>query len=122
MRIAVRKLERAGAKRFVFPHLSSGSRGLAPNLSLYKIFNYVLKILYLGCQWKELPAEKDEVMRIVRQAGMDLCGTIVSLDGAYGCRVNRRAIFNRGMVPNINPNPRGDPACLRHALKPPEMA
>jgi hypothetical protein len=34
-------------------------------------------------------------------------GTIVSLDGVYDCRANRKAIFNRGMVPNINPNPRG---------------
>jgi hypothetical protein len=33
-----------------------------------------------------------EVMRIVRQIGMDLCGTIVSLDGVYDCRANRRAI------------------------------
>jgi hypothetical protein len=39
--------------------------------------------------------------------GFDLCGTIVSLDGVYDCRANRKAIFNRGMVPNINPNPRG---------------
>ena len=28
------------------------------------------------------------------------------LDGIYDCRSNRKAIFNRGMVPNINPNPR----------------
>ena len=48
-----------------------------------------------------------EVMRISRAVGMDLQGTIVSLDGVYDCRINRRAIFNRGMVPNINPNPRG---------------
>ena len=48
-----------------------------------------------------------EVMRIVREIGMDLSGTIVSLDGVYDCRVNRKAIFNRGMVPNINPNSRG---------------
>ena len=48
-----------------------------------------------------------EVMRIVREVGMDLCGTIVSLDGVYDCQANRKAIFNRGMVPNINPNPRG---------------
>jgi hypothetical protein len=47
------------------------------------------------------------VMRIVREVGMDLCGTIVSLDGVYDCRANRKPIFNRGMVPNINPNPRG---------------
>ena len=38
---------------------------------------------------------------------MDLSGTVVSLDGVYDCRANRKAIFNRGMVPNINPNPRG---------------
>jgi hypothetical protein len=47
------------------------------------------------------------LMPIVREVGMDLCGTIVSLDGVYDCRVNRKAIFNRGMVPNINPNRRG---------------
>jgi hypothetical protein len=47
------------------------------------------------------------VMRIVREAGMDLCGTIVSRHGVYDCRLNRKAIFNRGMVSNINPNPRG---------------
>ena len=48
-----------------------------------------------------------EVMRIIREVGMELCGTIVSLDGVYDCRANRKAIFNRSMVPNINPNPRG---------------
>src|ERR1700677_701765 len=48
-----------------------------------------------------------EVMRIVREVGMDLEGSIVSLDGVYDCRVNRKAIFNRGMIPNINPNGRG---------------
>jgi len=31
----------------------------------------------------------------------------VSLDGVYDCRRNRKAIFNRGMVPNINANLRG---------------
>jgi hypothetical protein len=53
------QLERAEFEQFVLPHLSIGSRGPAPKLSLYKIFNYVLKILYLGCQWKELPIHKD---------------------------------------------------------------
>ena len=48
-----------------------------------------------------------EVMRIAREVGMDLQGSIVSLDGVYDCRLNRKAIFNRGMIPNINPNPRG---------------
>ncbi|HEY0422095.1 MAG TPA: transposase [Rhodopila sp.] len=47
-------------EQFVLPHLVRGSRGPAPKLSLYKVFNYVLKMLYLGCQWKELPIDKDD--------------------------------------------------------------
>ena len=195
-------------EQFVLPHLSVGSRGPAPNLGFHKIFNYISQLLYLGCQWKQLPIEKDsegrpeihytriystwrrweadgcmdaiftgsvlklqqdnllditvihgdgtttaakkdgdnigfsghkkvkgdkvvafcdrqcnviapfvsapsnrnespplrealpEVTRIARMAGMNLQGTIVSLDGVYDCRANRKAIFNRGMVPN----------------------
>ena len=47
-------------REFVLPHLSVGSRGPAPKLSSHTLFNYVLKLLYLGCQWKELPIEKDD--------------------------------------------------------------
>jgi hypothetical protein len=202
-------------QEFVLPHLSVGSRGPAPKLSLHTLFNYILKLLYLGCQWKELPIEKDDrgrqeihytgvyrafrkweadgcfdtifqgtvltlhhadlldisvihgdgtttaakkggdnigfsghkkvkgdkviafcdrkcnviapfisapgnqnespllrealpaVMGIADTLELDLRGTIVSLDGVYDCRRNRKAIFNRHMVPNINPNPRG---------------
>src|ERR1700712_1018923 len=46
-------------ERFVLPHLSIGSRGPAPKLGLLKIFNYILRLLFLGCQWKELPIDKD---------------------------------------------------------------
>lgn len=42
----------------VLPHLWQGSRGPKPKISLYKIFNYILKVLYTGCQWKELPIDK----------------------------------------------------------------
>ena len=209
------KLDLGLFEQFVLPHLSIGSRGPAPKLSLFKIFNYILQLLYLGCQWKELPIDKDDeghpeihytrlysafrrweadgcidvifasvvmqlhqdelldvtvihgdgtttaakkggdnigfnghrklkgdkvvafcdrhcnviapfvsapgnrnespllrealpkVMHIARDAGMDLQGSIVSLDGVYDCRTNRKAIFNRGMIPNINPNGRG---------------
>jgi hypothetical protein len=41
------------------PHLFTGSRSPAPKLGLYKIFNYILKDLYLGCQRNELPIHKD---------------------------------------------------------------
>ena len=209
------QVDRRLFEQFVLPHLSIGSRGPALKLSLFKIFNYVLQQLYLGCQWKELPIDKDgegrpeihytriyrtwrrweadgcidaiftgsvrqlhqdgllditvihgdgtttaakkggdnigfnghkklkgdkvvafcdrncnviapfvsapgnrhespllrealpEVMRIARKIGLDLQGSIVSLDGLYDCRANRKAIFNRGMIPNINPNVRG---------------
>jgi hypothetical protein len=46
-------------EQFVLPHLSIGRRGPAPKLGLFKIFNYILRLLYLGCQWKELPIDKD---------------------------------------------------------------
>jgi transposase len=44
---------------------------------------------------------------MARAMGADLRGSTVSLDGVYDCRANRRAIFNRGMTPNIPENPRG---------------
>ncbi|MEP0984027.1 hypothetical protein [Leptolyngbya sp. FACHB-17] len=47
-------------EEFVLPHLHLGSRGPQTKLSLHAIFNYILKLLYLGCQWKELPIEKDK--------------------------------------------------------------
>jgi transposase len=208
-------------RQFVLPHLTVGRRGPAPKLSLHALFNYILKLLYLGCQWKELPIAKDaegrpeihytriygafrrwqaggcfdiiftvvvlrlhqsslldvtiihgdgtttaakkggdnigfnghkrikgdkvvafcdrncnviapfvaapgnhseapllraalpNVMRIARSVGLELQGTIVSLDGGYDCRQNRKAIFNRGMVPNINANPRGRKSAKR---------
>jgi transposase len=46
-------------EEFVLPHLSIARRGPTPKLSLHTIFNYVLRLLYLGCQWKELPINKD---------------------------------------------------------------
>ena len=49
-----------------------------------------------------------QVTRVAHAIGFDLQGAIVSLDGVYDCRKNRKAIFNRGMVPNINANPEGE--------------
>ena len=202
-------------EEFVLPHLKRGTRGPQPKLSLHVMFNYILKLLYLGCQWKELPIDKNregrpeihytriysafrrfeaqgffdaiftgsvsllsvkgqldisvihgdgtttvakkggdnlgfsghkhlkgdkvipfcdrhcnviapfiaapgnrnespllkealpQVTRIANTVGLDLNKTIVSLDGIYDSRANRKAIFNRGMVPNIPVNPRG---------------
>ncbi len=200
---------------FVLPHLHTGSRGPQPKLALHAIFNYILKLLYLGCQWKELPIEKDKegqpeihysriyrafrrfethgcfdaiftgsvvqlhqngyldisvihgdgtttaakkggdnlgfsghkhmkgdkvvafcdrhcnviapfvtapgnrhespllsealsnVRLIAQTIGLELSDTTISLDSAYDSRENRKAIFNRGMTPNIPENRRG---------------
>jgi transposase len=209
------RLTLAQFEKFILPHLITGSRGPAPTLPLHAIFNYILRLLYTGCQWKELPIEKDQrgcpeihytriyrmfrywkargcidaifagsvvtlrrhdlldisvlhgdgtttaakkggdqigfsghkkmkgdkvvafcdrncnvispilsapgnrnespLLRealpqltcIAKAVGLDLRGSIVSLDGVYDCPLNRKAIFNRGMTPNINQNPRG---------------
>lgn len=45
---------------FVLPHLSEGKRGPKPKLSLYKIFAYILILLYTGMQWKSLPIATNE--------------------------------------------------------------
>jgi transposase len=60
--------------------------------------------------YNESPLLRDAlpvVTRIADPIGVDLRGTIVSLEGVCDCRRNRKAIFNRGVLPNINPNPRG---------------
>src|SRR6202171_6052171 len=58
----------------------------------------------------ELPLLREALPQLTQTAraiGLDLRGTIVSLDGLHHCRPNHKAIFNRGMKPKINPNPRG---------------
>src|SRR5258708_24096098 len=205
------KLSAEEFEQFVWPHLSRSSRGPTRKLSAHAIFNYILKALCLGCQWKELPIEKDRhgrpeihytriyrafrrwevngcldaifegsvlrlhqdarldtrvihgdgttsaakkggdnlgfsghkkvkgckvvalcdrncnviapfvsapgnrnespllrealprLTRLARAVGLDLRGSVVSLDGVYDCRRNRKAIFNRGMVPKYQP-------------------
>jgi transposase len=52
-------LSAAQFEQFVLAHLSKGGRGPAKKLEWRTIFNYILRLLYLGCQWKELPIEKD---------------------------------------------------------------
>ncbi len=43
---------------FILPHLTRGKRGPKSKLSFFQLFNYILKLLYTGCQWKELPIER----------------------------------------------------------------
>jgi transposase len=40
---------------FILPHLSLPQRGPQCKIGSHKPFNYILKVLYTGMQWKELP-------------------------------------------------------------------
>lgn len=189
-------------RQFILPYLVAPDRGSTPKISSFKIFNYILTILYLGSPWKMIPIDKgpdgrpeihytrvyaayrrwlalgcfdaiftagvsllhqcgifdltvihgdgtttaakkggdnikgDKVVAfcdrdcnviapfvtasgnqnesplfrealprltsLAKTLGSDLHGSVISLDGAYGCRAKRKAIFNRGIIPNIN--------------------
>jgi len=43
---------------FILPHLSLPRRGPQCKIGYHKPFNYILKVLYTGMQWKELPIDK----------------------------------------------------------------
>ena len=45
-------------EKFILPHLSLPKRGPECKIGYHKAFNYILKVLYTGMQWKELPIEK----------------------------------------------------------------
>jgi hypothetical protein len=44
---------------FVLPHLTRGHHGPVPGFPLGKIFNYILKVLFLGGQWNALSIERN---------------------------------------------------------------
>ena len=46
--------------RFVVPYLKKGTRGPNKKLSFFKLFNYILKLMHTGCQWEQIPIDKDE--------------------------------------------------------------
>jgi hypothetical protein len=43
---------------------------------------------------------------MAKQVGLDLRGAYLNLDGGFDSRVNRKCIFNAGLLPNIPENPR----------------
>ena len=48
---------------FILKHLPEKMQKRHYQVSRHKIFNYILKFLYMGCQWKMLPIEKDKTGR-----------------------------------------------------------
>lgn len=47
-------------KGHVLPFLNTAKRGYVSKIPLHKMFNYILYRLHTGCQWQELPIEKDD--------------------------------------------------------------
>jgi transposase len=45
---------------YVLPYIPKQLCGPAPKLPLYKIYNYILYVLYTGCQWKFLQKAIDK--------------------------------------------------------------
>jgi transposase len=41
------------------PYISVAKRGYECQIPLYKVFNYILYRMYTGCQWEQLPIERD---------------------------------------------------------------
>jgi Transposase DDE domain len=53
-----------------------------------------------------LPDGLKALKRVAKEVGLDLRGAYLNLDGGFDSRANRKCIFNAGMIPNIQENPR----------------
>ena len=53
------KLTEDQFQTFVEPYLSRAKRGYVCKIPRYKLFNYLLQVLYTGCQWPALQASID---------------------------------------------------------------
>lgn len=56
-----RRVTRGDFNRYILRSLRKPVKGPKPKLSYYKIFNYILYVLYTGCQWRALPIYRNEI-------------------------------------------------------------
>ena len=54
------KLSEEVFNEFVLPLIPVNKSGPKPKIPHYKVFNYIMSCLYMGCQWKQIPIEKDQ--------------------------------------------------------------
>jgi hypothetical protein len=45
---------------FILPDLKRVTRGPSKKISRFKLFNYILKLMHTGCQWEQIPIDKNE--------------------------------------------------------------
>ena len=53
-----------------------------------------------------LPDGLKALKKVAKQVGLDLRDAYVNLDAGFDSTYNRKCIFNAGMIPNIQENPR----------------
>jgi hypothetical protein len=53
-----------------------------------------------------LPKGLQALKKVAQQGELDLRGAYLNLDGGFDSAHNRKCIFNAGLIPNINENPR----------------
>ncbi len=53
-----------------------------------------------------LPKSLKALKQVAKQVGLDLRGASVNLDGGFDSTANRKCMFNAGLIPNIEENPR----------------
>ena len=71
--------------------------------------NVIAPMIFAPANKNESPLIREAMgplKRIAKAVGFNLKGSIMSLDGVFDCRANRRKIFNAGMKPNIKDNKR----------------
>jgi hypothetical protein len=52
---------------------------------------------------------------VAKEIGLDLRGAYLNLDGGFDSTRNRKCIFNAGLIPNINENPRNRKTTNSHS-------
>jgi hypothetical protein len=53
-----------------------------------------------------LPDGLKALKKVAKQVGLDLRNAYINLDAGFDSTYNRKCIFNAGMIPNIQENPR----------------
>ena len=90
-------------EQYIRPYLITAKRGYECKIALYKVFNSILKRLYTGYQWKELPirtgivaanrhdafnlkANLQAAFKSIKRIGIRLAGTFFNADSAFDTR------------------------------------
>jgi hypothetical protein len=53
-----------------------------------------------------LPKSLNALKQVAKEVGLDLRGAYRNLDGGFDSARNRKCMFNAGLIPNIQDNPR----------------